>query len=143
MFLLLAFFFLQVDTFMFEGDTTATALTWTLLLLGCHQHVQQRCYEEIQSVCTSTGDVNIEELGKLTYLECCIKEVLRLYPSVPLITRRLSVDINIAGHNVPTNTQVIRNIYLIHRDPEQWEDPEVFNPDRYFHFYKFVYSRLF
>jgi cytochrome P450 len=116
---------------MFEGhDTTSAAVVWSLFILGCHQDVQQRCYEEILTICGPSGDVNMEELGKLTYLECCVKEILRLYPSVPFITRTLGKDANIGGHKMPADSQVMINIYLIHRDPEQWDDPEIFNPDR-------------
>jgi cytochrome P450 len=119
---------------MFEGhDTTAAAVVWSLFMLGSHPEVQRRCYEEIQSVCGSSaagGDVTMEEMGKLVYLDCCVKETLRLFPSVPFITRRLGSDARIGGHSLPEGTQVMLNIYLIHRDPEQWEDPELFNPDR-------------
>jgi cytochrome P450 len=116
---------------MFEGhDTTAAALVWLLFMLGTHEDIQQRCYEEINSICGPFGDVNYEDLSKLTYLECCVKETLRLYPSAPFITRTLGRNAKIGGHELPEGTQVMLNIYLIHRDPEQWKDPEIFNPDR-------------
>ena len=116
---------------MFEGhDTTAAAVVWSLFMLGCHLDAQQKCYEEIKYFCGDCDYIDLETLGKLTFLECFIKEVLRLYPSVPFIARRLSCDAEIGGYVLPTNTQVIINIYQIHRDPEHWEDAEKFMPDR-------------
>lgn len=121
---------------MFEGhDTTAAAVAWSLFMLGCHLDDQEKCYEEIQSVCGDSDDIDLETLGKLTYLECFVKEVLRLYPSVPFIARRLSCDAEIGGHSFPANTQVMVNIYQMHRDPEHWKDAEKFMPERYLLFY--------
>nr|CAD2206510.1 unnamed protein product [Meloidogyne enterolobii] len=122
----------EVDTFMFEGhDTTAAAITWSLFMLGCHLEYQQKCYEEIQSVCGDSDNLSFETLGKLCFLECFIKESLRLYPSVPLITRRLNSDAEIGGHVFPADTQIVINIYQIHRDPEHWDDAEKFMPERF------------
>uniref|UniRef100_A0A183BVZ9 Cytochrome P450 n=1 Tax=Globodera pallida TaxID=36090 RepID=A0A183BVZ9_GLOPA len=123
----------EVDTFMFEGhDTTSSAVVWALFMLGNHQSIQQRVFDEIQSVCgcDPSEEVSIEQLGKLSYLECCTKEILRLYPSVPFVARCLSTDTTIGGNRIPANTQVLLNIYLVHRDPEHWQNPEVFDPDR-------------
>lgn len=117
---------------MFEGhDTTATGITWAIQMLGNHQDLQEKVFLEIQKVCGDDSlDVTLDQLSQLKYLECFIKETLRLYPSVPIIARRFGTDGNIDGYFVPKNTQILINIYLIHRDPEHWNDPEVFNPDR-------------
>jgi cytochrome P450 len=127
-------YILQVDTFMFEGhDTTSTGITWALHMLGNHPQVQQKVYEEILTVCGSNADeeISLDQLARLRYTECCIKETLRLYPSVPLISRRLGADTKIGGAQIPEDTQVLVNIYLIHRDAKHWPNPEVFNPDRF------------
>jgi len=122
----------EVDTFMFEGhDTTATGITWVLFMFGCHPDVQEKAFEEIQKICGNSTDISLEQLGQLKYLECCIKETLRIYPSVPIIARRLGSDANIGGHFIPADTQILLNIYLIHRDSAYWKDPEVFDPDRF------------
>ncbi|KAI1713408.1 cytochrome p450 domain-containing protein [Ditylenchus destructor] len=120
----------EVDTFMFEGhDTTATAVTWMLHLLGCYPDIQEKVFDELQKICGDSTDVSMDQLGQMKYLECCVKEALRLYPSVPIIARRLGSDASIGGHLIPEGTQVLINIFLIHRDPAYWKDPEVFNPD--------------
>lgn len=86
----------EVDTFMFEGhDTTSAAISWSLFLLGSHPDIQERVVREIDDV--MRGDrarpPTMKELGEMRYLECVIKEALRLYPSVPLIARRIKEDL--------------------------------------------------
>ncbi|GMT24228.1 hypothetical protein PFISCL1PPCAC_15525, partial [Pristionchus fissidentatus] len=134
----------EVDTFMFEGhDTTATSLSWTLHLIGNDEHVQKLVQEEIDDIFVGE-EITIEDLGKLKYLECCIKESLRLFPSVPVIMRVLGVDQELNGHMVPAGTHILVNIHLTHRDPSHWDDPEVFRPERFLpenstrHAYSFV-----
>lgn len=65
---------------MFEGhDTTSMGVTWALHLLGCNPEIQEKCYNEIQTVCGDSAYIDSEALGKFTYLECCLKEALRIY----------------------------------------------------------------
>ncbi|XP_018370170.1 PREDICTED: cytochrome P450 4C1-like [Trachymyrmex cornetzi] len=87
----------QVDTFMFEGhDTTAVAITWTLFLLGNNLEHQEKVHEELEEVFgDSETPANVKELSKLKYLDRVIKETLRIFPSVPIISRELMEDIKI------------------------------------------------
>jgi cytochrome P450 family 4 len=83
---------------MFEGhDTTSAAVSWCLFLIGSNPIAQERAFQEIDQILG--GDRNrapsMKELGEMKYLECCIKEALRLYPSVPLIARHLKEDVKI------------------------------------------------
>ncbi|KAF8375489.1 cyp-31A3 [Pristionchus pacificus] len=134
----------EVDTFMFEGhDTTATALTWALHLIGNDDNVQRLIHEEVDAVFVG-DEISVDDLGKLKYLECCVKESLRLFPSVPIIMRELGEDQELNGHLVPKGTHLLLNIYLTHRDHNHWNDPEVFRPERFLpdnsarHAYSFV-----
>lgn len=83
---------------MFEGhDTTSAAVSWCLFLMGGNPKIQERAFEEIDRI--MGGDrkrpPTMKELGEMKYIECCIKEALRLYPSVPLIARSLKEDVQI------------------------------------------------
>jgi cytochrome P450 len=121
----------EVDTFMFEGhDTTSTAVTWAMHLFGCHTDIQQKVYEEIIQVCGDSTEITLEHLAQMKYLECCLKETLRLYPSVPMISRQLGAPVQIGEHKIPAGIDVLINIYLIHHDATYWPDPEVFHPER-------------
>ncbi|XP_065569758.1 cytochrome P450 4C1-like isoform X2 [Artemia franciscana] len=125
----------EVDTFMFEGhDTTATAIAWCLYLLGQNPDVQEKLRDEIEMVLGTNNnyEYELQDFSKLKYLECCIKETLRLYPSVPAIFRNVPVDTALGEYVVPAGTQVALLLYAIHRDPEHYHEPEKFIPERFF-----------
>ncbi|XP_048116947.1 cytochrome P450 4V2 isoform X2 [Alosa alosa] len=123
----------EVDTFMFEGhDTTAAAMNWAVHLLGSHPDVQRKVQQELQEVFgESDRPINADDLKKLRYLECVIKEALRLFPSVPFFARSICEDTHINGFKVPKGTNAIIITYAIHRDPRFFPDPEEFRPDRF------------
>ncbi|KJE92556.1 cytochrome P450, variant [Capsaspora owczarzaki ATCC 30864] len=124
----------EVDTFMFEGhDTTAAALAWSLHLIGSHPDVQARIHEELDRVLGSEPSPSFEQLKahELPYLEMTLKEALRLFPSVPAISRVLDQDIDVCGYKIPAGLTVGLIPYAVHRDPKHWPDPEAFNPDRF------------
>ncbi|XP_025267617.1 cytochrome P450 4C1 isoform X1 [Camponotus floridanus] len=123
----------EVDTFMFEGhDTTAAGIMYTLLLLAEHRDIQERVRIEIDNVMQENeGKLNMSSLQNLSYLERCIKEALRLYPSVFFILRNPGEDVKLQSYIVPSGTILYLNIYGVHRDPNFWPNPEVFDPDRF------------
>ncbi|XP_032042300.1 cytochrome P450 4V2 isoform X2 [Aythya fuligula] len=84
----------EVDTFMFEGhDTTAASMNWVLYLLGCNPEVQKKVHRELDEVFGNTErPVTVDDLKKLRYLECVVKEALRLFPSVPMFARSVAED---------------------------------------------------
>ncbi|XP_064005091.1 cytochrome P450 4V2 [Pogoniulus pusillus] len=124
----------EVDTFMFEGhDTTAAAINWALYLLGRNPEVQKKVHRELDEVFGNTEcPVTMDDLKNLRYLDCVVKEVLRLYPSVPMFARTLREDCCIRGHEIPKGTNVVVLTYALHRDPEIFPDPEEFRPERFF-----------
>ncbi|XP_055061631.2 cytochrome P450 4V8 isoform X2 [Misgurnus anguillicaudatus] len=123
----------EVDTFMFEGhDTTAAAMNWAVHLLGTHPEVQKKAQQELFEVFgESERPVNTEDLKKLRYLECVIKEALRLFPSVPFFARAICQDTQINGYRVPKGANAIIVTYALHRDPRFFPDPEEFRPERF------------
>lgn len=88
----------EVDTFMFEGhDTTSAALCWALLELGSHPDIQEKAYQELKGIFgNSDRQPTIADLTEMKYLERIIKETLRLYPSVPIISRLLEEEVKIS-----------------------------------------------
>ncbi|KAL6467406.1 hypothetical protein MHYP_G00252100 [Metynnis hypsauchen] len=123
----------EVDTFMFEGhDTTAAAMNWAVHLLGSHPDVQRKVHQELFEVFgESERPINTEDLKRLRYLECVIKEALRLFPSVPFFARSICEDTRIGGYKVPKGTNAIIMPYALHRDPRYFPDPEEFRPERF------------
>ncbi|XP_055614296.1 cytochrome P450 4c3-like, partial [Uranotaenia lowii] len=124
----------EVDTFMFEGhDTTSAAISWILLLLGAEPAIQDRIVEEIDQIMGGDRErfPTMKELNEMKYLECCIKEGLRLYPSVPLIARKLVEDVQIEDYVIPAGTTAMIVVYQLHRNPEVFPNPDKFNPDHF------------
>ncbi|XP_041641434.1 cytochrome P450 4V2 [Cheilinus undulatus] len=123
----------EVDTFMFEGhDTTAASMNWAVHLLGSHPEVHRKVQQELDEVFgTSDRPATSEDLKKLKYLDCVIKEALRLYPSVPFFARFIREDCHINGYKVPKGANAVIITYALHRDPRYFPDPEEFRPDRF------------
>ncbi|XP_067631944.1 probable cytochrome P450 4p3 isoform X3 [Eurosta solidaginis] len=124
----------EVDTFMFEGfDTTSIALIFSLMNLSLYPEMQETCYEEIlEHVEDDLTKLDINQLGNLKYLECFIKETLRLYPSVPGIMRKVLRDTALSNNVfMPADTEISIHIFDIQRNPKYWEDPDSFKPDRF------------
>ncbi|KAI1887586.1 hypothetical protein AGOR_G00191830 [Albula goreensis] len=123
----------EVDTFMFRGhDTTAASMNWAVHLIGSHPEVQKKVQQELQEVFgQSDRPINTEDLKKLRYLECVIKESLRLFPAVPFFARSICEDCHINGFKVPKGANAIIMPYALHRDPRYFPNPEEFRPERF------------
>jgi len=121
----------EVLTFLAAGhETTANALAWTFMLLAQHPAVRHRLMDEIATV---LGDRLPEpaDLARLTYLECLIKESMRLYPPAWAGTRIAQEEVELRGYRLPAGTIVGFSQYLTHRMPEYFAEPERFLPERF------------
>jgi len=113
-------------------DTTGWAITWATYLVGLDTQVQERIHNELDSVFGGeTRDFTMDDLRELHYLECVIKETLRLFPSVPFYSRNTEETEFLMGYEVPASCTLVIVPYVSHRDPRNWPNPEVFNPDRF------------
>lgn len=124
----------EVDTFTFEGhDTISTALSFCAMNIANHPELQNQIVEEINSVLEGEDrHPTYEDLQKMDLLERCIKESLRLYPSVHLISRKVDEDTKLnSGCVVAKGAMVVISIQFVHRNPEIYPDPEKFDPDRF------------
>ncbi|KAL6262132.1 hypothetical protein P5V15_007231 [Pogonomyrmex californicus] len=123
----------EIDTFMFEGhDTVAMGITFAILTLAEHKDIQECARKEVSDIMEANdGKLTMSALNEMSYLERCLKESLRLHPSVPFISRVLSEDVKMQSYLVPTGSVLHINIYDIHRDPNFWPNPEIFDPDRF------------
>ncbi|XP_066911192.1 cytochrome P450 4V2-like [Clytia hemisphaerica] len=121
----------EVDTFMFEGhDTTAAGLSWTLFQLGLNPKIQQKLHEEIDKVADKEEDL-VEKIRGIKYLEYVVKEGLRLHPPVAVFARELEQDTKIYNVSIPKGTTLMIDAISLHTNPEYWDEPEKFNPDRF------------
>ncbi|XP_053678282.1 cytochrome P450 4d2-like [Anopheles nili] len=125
----------EVDTFMFEGhDTTTSGIAFTFYQLAKHPDIQEKLYNEIRDVLGEdyrSAPLTYNTLQNFTYLDMVVKESLRLLPPVSFIGRRLVEDIEMNGVTIPAGTDFTIPIYVIHRNPEVFPDPERFDPERF------------
>ncbi|KAH6946600.1 hypothetical protein HPB50_014158 [Hyalomma asiaticum] len=109
-------------------------MSWALYLIGLYPEHQELIHQELDDIFGSnqTRPVTSDDLKQMKYLECCLKESQRLYPSVPFITRKCEQDFMIAGRKLPKGADIQMSIYNLHRDPKVFPKPEEFIPDRFF-----------
>ncbi|XP_049902997.1 cytochrome P450 4B1 isoform X8 [Epinephelus moara] len=123
----------EVDTFMFEGhDTTASGLSFILYCLACHPEHQKMCREEIIQALDGKDTMEWEDLSKIPYTTMCIKESLRLYPPVPIMSRKTTKAVTFPdGRTIPEGSNISIHVFGIHRNATVWENPDVFDPLRF------------
>uniref|UniRef100_H2Y7R2 Uncharacterized protein n=1 Tax=Ciona savignyi TaxID=51511 RepID=H2Y7R2_CIOSA len=128
----------EVDTFLFEGhDTTSSGIAWALYHLAKYPEFQTKCREELTEVLGDRKYVEWNDLPKLEYLTKFIKESMRLKPPVYAIGRELEEPLKIkekvSGHEsiIPTGTNLVTNIIALHNHVKLWQNPKVFDPERF------------
>jgi cytochrome P450 family 135 len=109
----------ELMTLLLAGhETTATALAWAVERLIRHPAYSARLEEEIRS-------------GQTEFLEAVVKETLRLKPVISVVSRRLTAPMRIGGVPLPAGVNIMPSIYLMHRRPEIYAEPERFLPERF------------
>ncbi|KAJ4721533.1 putative Cytochrome P450 [Melia azedarach] len=113
-------------------DTSAATVIWVMTYLMKNPSVMKRAQEEIRHVIANKSFVDEDEVQRLQYLRAVVKETMRLQPAVPLLVPRETTEkCNIEGYEIPPKTVVYVNAWAIGRDPEAWDNPEEFDPDRF------------
>lgn len=111
-------------------ETTANALAWTWYKLSKHPETLRRVRAEVDGVLDGRRPA-FADLAKLTYTRCVFDEVLRLYPPLWTFSRTAVADDRIGELPVAAGTNVMLNMFAVHRRPELWENPEGFDPARF------------
>jgi cytochrome P450 len=121
----------EVFTLLLAGyETTAAALSWTWYLLSQHPEVEDRLHSELDTVLAGRPPT-VEQLDALPYTRMVIQEAMRLYPPAFGFTRFAIAEDEIGGYTIPAHSVIFLSAYATHRHPEFWEEPEVFDPERF------------
>jgi cytochrome P450 len=110
----------EILTLLIAGhETTANALSWSFERLLRHPVVHDRLLAELAS---ADGE---------PYLDAVVRETLRQRPILPITARRLTEPRTIGGYDFPAGWTLMPCIYLIHKDPQAFPEPEAFRPERF------------
>jgi cytochrome P450 len=116
--------------FMLAGhDTTATALTYALWVLGHHLDAQDRVAAEVAKI--GDREMTPEDVPRLEYTVQVLREALRLCPPAAGVGRLAGRDLVVDGYRVETGTFMAIGICALHSDPALWERPLEFDPERF------------
>lgn len=111
-------------------ETTASGLNWIWYLLSQHPEVESRLHAQIDAVPEDPAP-SLAAMEQLTYARQVIDEALRLYPPGWLLSRRTVAPDVLSGYEIPAGSNVLLPLYLLHRHPRYWRDPEAFMPERF------------
>ncbi|KAH0808071.1 hypothetical protein GEV33_014720 [Tenebrio molitor] len=122
----------EIQSIFAASETTAITNALVLCMMGLHSNIQKNIQEELASIFGhSDRTVTLEDVNRMYYLERVIKETMRLFPPVPFIRRSVDEDIELDSHVLPKGSEVYIPLLSLHRRPDFWKDPLVFNPDRF------------
>lgn len=127
---------MTINSESFAGyETSSSTMTFCLFELSRNKDVQSKVHEEIDRVMKSAGsdEITYDLLQEMKYLDCCIDETLRKYPVLPVLFRTCSNDYKIPNSDVviEKGTAIWVPLVAIQRDPNIYEDPMAFKPERF------------
>ncbi|GAV06313.1 hypothetical protein RvY_16327 [Ramazzottius varieornatus] len=122
----------QSMIFLLAGfETTANTLTFLSYLLTANPEIQEKLRKEIQHRIGRDVQPTYDLVAQIPYLDQCINETLRLYPPATRTERECSQEWTWKNLTIEKGTTIGIPIYALHHDPEFWQDPETFDPDRF------------
>lgn len=120
------------DIFLSGIETSSIVVIWAFAKMMKNPHVMAKAQSEVRQVFTGKKIYDEEDVETLTYLKLAVKEALRLHLPVPFIGPNECRDkTNITVYTIPFKTRVLVNAWTLARDPESWNNPERFIPQRF------------
>merc|ERR1711892_36338 len=112
-------------------EASATTLKWIVLYLTLYQDVQDKCRQEISQV-LATSRCTMADMANLPFVQATISEVQRLAQVLPLsIAHRTLSPTQVDGFTFPSGSAFFANLSFIMKDPNNFPQPEVFDPSRF------------
>ncbi|KAJ2954224.1 hypothetical protein O0L34_g2467 [Tuta absoluta] len=120
-----------LDLLIAGSQTTSNALEFALLAALRHKHIQQKIHDEISKVIGNNIPCWADNY-RLTYTSAFLLEVQRFYTIVPIAgPRRVLETTTIEGYTIPKETTILIATGDLHCDPELWDEPHIFKPERF------------
>ncbi|XP_041959594.1 cytochrome P450 3A27-like [Alosa sapidissima] len=118
--------------FIFAGyETTSSTLSFLFYNLATNPETLEKLQQEVDQVFPDKAPVSYEGVMQMEYLDSVLNETLRIFPVVPRVERVSKRTVDINGIAIPKGTVVMVPVYVLHRDPDVWSDPESFKPERF------------
>lgn len=125
----------QVFIFYVAGSETSTStVAFTLYELTQNEELMERAQADIKStLAMHDGELTYESIMEMKFIDLCVKETLRKYPGLPILSRECTKDYPIPGSKftIQKGTPVIISLLGIHRDAQYFPNPEQYDPDRF------------
>ncbi|KAK9108254.1 hypothetical protein Syun_024265 [Stephania yunnanensis] len=123
---------IMMDMFIGGTDTTATTTEWAMTELIKNLKEMKKVQEEVRRVVGKKQKVEEDDIQHMDYLNCIIKETLRLHAPAPMLAPREAItSTTLNGYHIPAKTRVFINAWAIHRDSKVWDRAEEFVPERF------------
>ncbi|CAG7679457.1 unnamed protein product [Allacma fusca] len=120
------------DILLAAVETTAATIDWAVIYLAMNPEHQKKLQDELDSVVGNRDLLALDDRPQLPYMEAVIHEVLRISSLGAFgLLHYTTEDCQFQGFSIPDKTCIIGNLYAVHHDPEIWESPQVFRPERF------------
>jgi cytochrome P450 len=113
-------------------ETCQTVLLWSLVLLAQHPDVARNLVDEISAALAGAAPT-LARVSHLPFLDAVVKESMRVLPAVPYQVRVATQPTGLGGHDVAAGSHAILSPFLTNRDPQVYDEPTRFRPDRWSH----------
>ncbi|CBI27805.3 unnamed protein product, partial [Vitis vinifera] len=123
---------LTLDLLAGGTDTSATTMEWAMSEILRQPSIATKATEELDRVIGRDRWVEEKDIPQLPYIDAIVKETMRLHPVAVLLAPHLALqDCNVSGYDIRKGTRVLVNAWSIGRDPNIWDAPEEFRPERF------------
>ncbi|KAL5710073.1 trans-cinnamate 4-monooxygenase [Ranunculus cassubicifolius] len=113
-------------------ETTLWSIEWGLAELVNHPQIQQKLRNELDTILGPGVQITEPDVYKLPYLQAVVKETLRLRMAIPLLVPHMNLyDAKLNGYDIPAESKILVNAWWLANNPETWNKPEEFRPERF------------
>jgi len=129
----------EIGILFVEGfETTGHTISWTLFCLATNKDAQERVAEELDAAgllshpLRTAREFEYQDINKLKYLSCCIKEAMRMYPVVSVANARITErPTRIGAYTIPAGVLTVIPLYALHNSKHNWSNASQFMPERW------------
>ncbi|CAN1245624.1 Ent-kaurenoic acid oxidase [Linum grandiflorum] len=126
----------NIVSFVIAGyESTTLAIMWSIYYLARYPNVLTKLREENMDLRNNKADgdefITSDDIAKLKYTNKVVEETIRLANVAAIVFRKATKDVDYNGYRFPKNWKVAVWIRYLHTNPENYEDPMCFNPDRW------------